>query len=57
MESLQTIKAMSKKIRGGDYDSGNSYLMGYMWATLTEEQQQEIEKEFNLMMKDVPKKA
>lgn len=57
MELLQEIKAMSKTIRNGNSDSGNSFLMGYLWATLTTEQQKEIKNEFDMMMKDVPKKA
>lgn len=57
MELLQEIKAMSKTIRNGNADSGNAFLMGYLWATLTTEQQKEIKNEFDMMMKDVPKKA
>jgi len=57
MELLQEIKSMSKTIRNGNSDSGNSFLMGYLWATLTTEQQKEIKNEFDMMMKDVPKKA
>ena len=57
IELLQKIKAMSKAIRGGDSDSGNSFLMGYLWASLTVEQQKEIENEFNVMFKDVPKRG
>lgn len=41
MELLQDVKVMASKIRG-NYDSGNSYLMGYMWASLTPKQQKEI---------------
>ena len=57
MQLLQEIKAMSKAIRGGNSDSGNSYLMGYMWATLTPQQQQEIADAFAKDFKDVPKKG
>ena len=57
MQLLQEIKAMSKAIRNGNADSGNAFLMGYLWATLTVKQQQEIADEFNAMMKDVPKKG
>lgn len=45
MKLLQEIKAMSTKIRG-DEDSGKSFLMGYMWASLTQKQQKEIAKSF-----------
>lgn len=57
MQLLQEIKTMSKAIRNGNADSGNAFLMGYLWATLTKKQQQEIADEFNEMMKDVPKKG
>jgi hypothetical protein len=39
MQLLQEVKAMSTKIRNGNVDSGNSYLLGYLWATLTHKQQ------------------
>ena len=39
MQLLQEVKAMSTKIRNGNVDSGNSYLLGYLWATLTPKQQ------------------
>jgi ABC-type transporter MlaC component len=57
MQLLQEIKAMSKAIRNGNADSGNAYLMGYIWATLTPEQQQEIADEFAKDFKNVPKRG
>jgi hypothetical protein len=45
MQLLQYVKSMSQDIRG-DVDSGNAYLMGYMWATLTLKQQHEIVNSF-----------
>ena len=39
MQLLQEIKKMATTIRNGDEDSGKSYLLGYLWATLTPEQQ------------------
>jgi hypothetical protein len=45
MELLQDVKVMASKIRG-NYDSGNAYLMGYMWASLTPKQQKEIALSF-----------
>ena len=39
MQLLQEVKAMSAKIRNGNADSGNAYLLGYLWATLTPKQQ------------------
>lgn len=45
MQLLQDVKVMASKIRG-NYDSGNAYLMGYMWASLTPKQQKEIALSF-----------
>jgi hypothetical protein len=42
MELLQEVKEMSTKIRNGNVDSGTHYLLGYLWASLTEKQQTEI---------------
>jgi len=38
MQLLKEVKEMSAKIRG-NVDSGNAYLLGYLWATLTPKQQ------------------
>ena len=46
MQLLQDVRKMSTQIRNGNMDSGNAYLMGYMWATLTTKQQNEIAKSF-----------
>lgn len=46
MQLLQEVKAISTKIRNGNPDSGNSYLLGYLWATLTPEQQEETRISF-----------
>lgn len=45
LKLLQDVKKMSIEIRG-DADSGKSYLMGYIWASLTQKQQKEIAKSF-----------
>jgi ABC-type transporter MlaC component len=45
LKLLQDVKKMSTQIRG-DEDSGKSYLMGYIWASLTQKQQKEIAKSF-----------
>ena len=45
LKLLQDVKVMSTQIRG-DEDSGKSYLMGYIWASLTQKQQKEIAKSF-----------
>jgi len=49
---LQHIKAMSAEIRG-DRDSGISYLMGYLWASLTTEQQIETAESFRNELAEV----
>jgi ABC-type transporter MlaC component len=46
MQLFQEVKAMAKKVRNDDSDSGTHYLLGYMWATLTPKQQKEIAKSF-----------
>lgn len=46
MQLLQEVKAIATKIRNGNPDSGNAYLLGYLWATLTPEQQQETKLSF-----------
>jgi hypothetical protein len=53
MQLLQEIKSMAKEIRNGNADSGNAYLMGYMWATLTPKQQKEIAKSFSEELSEV----
>jgi hypothetical protein len=47
MQLLQQVKEMAIKIRNGNADSGKSYLLGYLWATLTPEQQNETALAFS----------
>lgn len=53
MQLLQEIKSMAKEIRNDNADSGNAYLMGYMWASLTTKQQNEIAKSFRNELAEV----
>jgi len=53
MQLLQEIKSMAKEIRNDNADSGNAYLMGYMWASLTKKQQNEIAKSFRNELSEV----
>jgi hypothetical protein len=53
MQLLQEIKSIAKKIRNDNADSGNAYLMGYMWASLTVKQQNEIAKSFRNELSEV----
>ncbi len=46
MQLLQDVKDMSQKIRNNNFESGIGYLLGYLWATLTPEQQEETAKSF-----------
>jgi hypothetical protein len=52
LKLLQEIKVMSTQIRG-DEDSGKSFLMGYIWASLTQKQQKEIAKSFREQLAEV----
>jgi hypothetical protein len=52
LKLLQDVKVMSTKIRG-DEDSGKSFLMGYIWASLTQKQQKEIAKSFREQLAEV----
>jgi len=46
MQLLAEVRKMSTAIRYGNADSGTHYLLGYVWTTLTEEQQNEIAESF-----------
>jgi ABC-type transporter MlaC component len=50
--TLQEIRELSTLIRNNDSDSGTHYLLGYMWASLTEKQKKEIEKSFRQQLKE-----
>ena len=56
MEMLQQVKRISKVIRNNDEDSGYAYLMGYLWACLTEEEKIETFNSFNKQLVDFLKK-
>jgi ABC-type transporter MlaC component len=53
MQLLQEVKAMATTIRHDNQDSGTHYLLGYMWATLTPEQQEETAKSFREQLAEV----
>jgi len=52
MNLLQEVRKISTDIRG-DKDSGNAYLMGYLWASLTTEQQIETAESFRNELAEV----
>jgi hypothetical protein len=45
-ETLKTVR----KIRNNDHDSGTHYLLGYLWASLSEKEQKRI---YNLFKSDL----
>ena len=53
MQLLQEIKSIAKEIRNDNADSGNAYLMGYLWASLTNEQQIETAESFRNELAEV----
>jgi len=53
MQLLQDVRKMSTEIRNGNIDSGNAYLMGYLWASLTNEQQIETAESFRNELAEV----
>jgi len=50
--TLQEIRELSTLIRNNDSDSGTHYLLGYIWASLTEKQKKEIQKSFSQQLKE-----
>jgi hypothetical protein len=52
MNLLSEVRKISADIRG-DKDSGNAYLMGYLWASLTNEQQIETAESFRNELAEV----
>ena len=53
MQLLQEIKSMAKEIRNDNADSGNAYLMGYIWASMSLTQQKSVEKSFREQLAEV----
>jgi len=43
---LTDVLSTCRQIRGNDRDSGAHYLLGYLWATLSEKQRKQIAKTF-----------
>jgi len=56
MKILQQIKRLSKAIRNDSEDSGNAYVMGYLWACLSEEEKIEAFNAFNKEFLEMVKK-
>ena len=43
---LTEVLKTCRKIRGNSHDSGTHYLLGYLWATLSEKQRKHIATTF-----------
>jgi len=39
---LQDVLATCRQIRGNDHDSGTHYLLGYLWASMSDKEKQRI---------------
>jgi hypothetical protein len=44
---LQDVLATCRQIRGNDRDSGSHYLLGYLWASLSDKEKTRIAILFN----------
>jgi hypothetical protein len=51
MNLLAEVRKISAELRG-DKDSGNAYLLGYLWASLTTEQQIETAESFRKYLEE-----
>lgn len=47
---LRDVLSLTRKIRGNDRDSGTHYLLGYLWASTSQKEQEKI---FALFTKDL----
>ena len=43
---LKDVLSVCRKIRGNTHETGAHYLLGYIWATVPKEKQQEIYETF-----------
>jgi len=44
---LRDVLATCRQIRGNDHDSGTHYLLGYLWASMSDKEKVRIAKLFN----------
>jgi hypothetical protein len=44
---LRDVLATCRQIRGNDHDSGTHYLLGYLWASISDKEKLRIAKLFN----------
>lgn len=43
---LKDVLATTRKIRNNDHDSGTHYLLGYLWASISDKEKEKIAKLF-----------
>lgn len=50
---LQDVLNVCRQIRGNDRDSGAHYLLGYLWASMSQKEKARIAKLFNDDLKEM----
>ena len=50
---LQDVLKVVRQIRGNDRDSGAHYLLGYLWASMSQKEKARIAKLFNDDLKEM----
>ena len=50
---LRDVLNVCRQIRGNDRDSGTHYLLGYLWASISEKEKARIAKLFNNDLKEM----
>jgi hypothetical protein len=43
---LKDVLSICRQIRGNDHDSGTHYLLGYLWASMSDKEKMRIAKLF-----------
>jgi hypothetical protein len=50
---LQDVLNTCRQIRGNNHDSGTHYLLGYLWASMSDKEKARIAKLFNNDLKEM----
>ena len=50
---LQDVLNTCRQIRGNNHDSGTHYLLGYLWASMSDKEKTRIAKLFNNDLKEM----
>ena len=53
---LRDVLSVCRQIRGNDHDSGTYYLLGYLWASISDKEKAQIAKIFNNDLKEMENK-